>query len=989
MLRKNYPLFLFLVFISFLQIHAAGGPDAYGYVWRANIDPGGPTYNWVDIVSRPSRVQVVGLSDDNSVGMFNIGFSFHYYWNDYTQIRVGSNGWIAFDNVSNIAHCFPTIPNAGGVADNYLAPFMADLNFDGVGNPAAVYYWTNNVDSFVISYINTPFWVNATPAYTGNNNFQVILAKGDSSITFQYQTMDPTFTNNVGCASDNVVGIENSTGAIGLQVSAEIMPASNRAVKFYYPDSVLINVPDLRANWNQNVKSLGIFYPTGIVPLSGNIKNTGNVNITTSSAVSAVIQNSAFATVHTSTATLPSLTQGDDSTFVFNPATLTVPGYYFYNLSVSNSGDLNSSNNTLVSEIRAINLTLPTNTLTFASGAAGSGTLSWSGGALDDGGGVYHIPPTYPVTINSVEYYLTGGTDGYIAAIYDDNGPGGTPGTLLWSDTVPNTSVVPSAWNVRNVNPGVTITSGGYYIAWYQGGAGVFLGTETAAPLSRRNYEILAGAWADWRENQSQELLIRANISGYTCSPNAQYSFATSANVANFSNTTSGATSYAWNFGDGFTSTAANPTHAYSAAGTYNVCLVATNSCGSDTTCNLVTVTCPVPTPGFTFSQSGITFNFANSSAGATTYFWDFGDGGTSTLANPTHTYSSPGPYTVCLISSNICGSDTVCQGVVACFLPFANFNSTTSGTTVTFNNLSSTTGTTTWDFGDGNTSSATSPTHTYAGPGTYTVCLILQNNCAADTTCQTVTVSCVAPVSNFSFVASGLTVTFTNNSTSSTFGSISLSTWNFGDGTNSSTTNPTHTYPASGTYNVCLVVHDSCTTDTFCTTITLCAPPVAGFTFTSVNSQVAFSNNSSISGTATYAWDFGDGNTSTIPNPVNVYAASGNYTVCLTVTDACGMDTFCTNVNVIIADIEMPLENRVSVWPNPTRDWLNIAVEGAEGSFQVRLWDPIGRVVRTQKLDVSNGYQFQWNMRDLSNGIYGLEIQGPKDRMVHRIVVE
>ena len=181
---KHFSKLFFAALLSLASVKAfaSGGPDAYGYTWTTSLDAGGPAYNWIDITSRPGVQSITDLLDDNSsASMISIGFPFHFYWNDYTQLKVGSNGWLSFNNVSNIASCFQTIPTAGN-GDNLLAPLMGDLNFTGAGNPGTVKYWTNNVDSFIVSYINVPFWAVNAPGYAGSNSFQVILCSADSSI---------------------------------------------------------------------------------------------------------------------------------------------------------------------------------------------------------------------------------------------------------------------------------------------------------------------------------------------------------------------------------------------------------------------------------------------------------------------------------------------------------------------------------------------------------------------------------------------------------------------------------------------------------------------------------------------------------------------------------------------------------------------------------------------------------------------------------------
>jgi serine protease len=131
---------------------------------------------------------------------------------------------------------------------------------------------------------------------------------------------------------------------------------------------------------------------------------------------------------------------------------------------------------------------------------------------------------------------------------------------------------------------------------------------------------------------------------------------------------TNNPTSWSWDFGDGYTSTAQNPSHEYSSAGTYTVELTAANADGSDTETKVdyITVTEPgsAPVADFTGSPTSgdapLTVNFTDQSTGSpTSWSWDFGDGYTSTAQNPTHEYGSAGTYTVELTASNAYGSDT------------------------------------------------------------------------------------------------------------------------------------------------------------------------------------------------------------------------------------------------------------------------------------------------------------------------------------------
>jgi PKD repeat protein len=229
---------------------------------------------------------------------------------------------------------------------------------------------------------------------------------------------------------------------------------------------------------------------------------------------------------------------------------------------------------------------------------------------------------------------------------------------------------------------------------------------------------------------------------------------------------------------------------------------------------------------------------------------------------------------------------------------------------TITFNNYSSDSdGTITsqsWSFGDGTTSTAKNPTHTYSSSGIYSVKLtVTDNDGASDALTKSVTVldnSNQAPTAGFSSSALGLTVNFTDASTDSD-GTIASRSWNFGDGGVSTSTNPSHTYAAGGSYNVTLTVTDN----TFSKSVTVLddpnQAPTAGFTYSILDLKVNYINTSADSdGTiASQSWNFDDGGVSTSTNPSHTYATGGSYTVRLTVTDNDGAsNTFSKSVTVI-----------------------------------------------------------------------------------------
>ena len=375
-----------------------------------------------------------------------------------------------------------------------------------------------------------------------------------------------------------------------------------------------------------------------------------------------------------------------------------------------------------------------------------------------------------------------------------------------------------------------------------------------------------------------------------------------------FTNNSSNATSYEWEFGDGNTSTEVNPVHTYDEDGVYTVTLTATNDCGSITTTQTVTIV-TAPTAGFSANNTTgcdpLTVQFTNeSSANAVSYEWSFpgGDPTSSTDENPTVTYSAPGSYTVTLVATNAAGSSTATEMnyIVVTTVPAAGFNSSTNGLTVSFTNNSNNANSYSWDFGDNNSSTEANPVHTYDEDGVYTVTLTATNDCGSVMTTEEVTIV-TAPTAAFSANnASGcaeLTVTFNNESSAN----ATSYEWEFPGGTPSSSTeeNPTVTYPAPGTYNVTLTVSNSAGSNTVTQTdfVVVNSAPAPGFTVATNVSTATFTNTTA--NATSYEWDFGDGTGSTEEHPVHEYPGDGIYVVTLTAFNDCGSSVSTTEIMI------------------------------------------------------------------------------------------
>lgn len=426
--------------------------------------------------------------------------------------------------------------------------------------------------------------------------------------------------------------------------------------------------------------------------------------------------------------------------------------------------------------------------------------------------------------------------------------------------------------------------------------------------------------------------LITVNSSGcsdtlmqnnYITIGTAQASFTSDVNTGcaplpvNFTCLNQNAVSWLWNFGDGNTSTAPNPAHTYQSVGNYNVTLTVTlqGNCSATTTQNSFISVPANAIPGFNHSVistcNPYRIQFSDQSQNAVAWLWEFGDGDTSTLQNPTHDYGN-GNFIVKLHAFNSGGCETIFQSFnpITVSQPSTNFSSTQltgcAPFTTTFNNAS--TGTQwLWNFGDGNISTQQSPTHTYSVPGSYTVKLVAYNQTGcSDSMVRYNYINVVNPAAGYITppVVTGC-VPFTANFADATPGAYAWS-WDFGDGNTSALQNPSHTYTSSGTFTVKLLINvaNGCTQyypnfKTF--DVQGGAPSIS---FTSVQQCPPYSANFNASGNniSSWHWDFGDGNTSTLQNPVHTYTGNGFFTVKLTTVSAAG----CMNSDVFSNAINM-----------------------------------------------------------------------------------
>jgi plastocyanin/PKD repeat protein len=209
--------------------------------------------------------------------------------------------------------------------------------------------------------------------------------------------------------------------------------------------------------------------------------------------------------------------------------------------------------------------------------------------------------------------------------------------------------------------------------------------------------------------------------------------------TANFMSTSEQAVEWEWSFGDSNTSNQEAPTHVYDSEGQYEVCLTVTNADGcTDTSCDTIFIGAYLCTPAFSFEEEGLSIQFQDESITTdpiTSWNWHLSDGTVlSEEQHPIISFDTLGIYEVCLeIEAGDCVADTCITMDLSApclvFIPNFSYEIDTSTLSVQFSDLS--TGNPDqwlWGFGDGNTSSLQHPNYTYPDPGTYNVCLLVQN---------------------------------------------------------------------------------------------------------------------------------------------------------------------------------------------------------------------------------------------------------------------
>jgi PKD repeat protein len=465
--------------------------------------------------------------------------------------------------------------------------------------------------------------------------------------------------------------------------------------------------------------------------------------------------------------------------------------------------------------------------------------------------------------------------------------------------------------------------------------------------------------------------------------PVAGFDFAINGLTVDFENLGQ-AQSYAWSFGDGNTSTEESPSHIYSSSGTYTVTLSAFNPfCGDTvTTSQVITIALP-PQAVASFSPAQgcapLQVQFTNNSSNAESITWLFEGGtpATSSEENPTVIYTEPGSYSVQLRASNGQSTDTLLlvDTINVLAPPQADFQATVNGFSLDIANFSEGDNFN-WDFGDGSTSNAFTPAHTYSLPGPYTIQLIVANACGNDTLSQSVTVGS-PPIPDISLEGSSAgcapkTLLLSN----ATIGFYDSLRWELpgGDPVMSTEEEPTVVYDQPGVYTVRLLVFSPFGTQEVLEEdlVTVYAPPTSAFDYSIDGLTVSFTNLSTQADS--YNWNFDDGNTSQAENPVHTYAQAGFYEVTL---NASNPNCARSSTQGIFLDPTSSnaakRQDGLLLFPNPASDQICLLDESkrfTQGQWQ--LFNVQGQLLREGRLSPN----VCWEVGSLAGGWYQIRLR-------------
>jgi hypothetical protein len=545
------------------NLRGAGGPDAFGYMWIDSDEAGGPAYVWNDISA--TGTLVTGLTDDNVVGPFPIGFSFPFYENTYTDLNISSNGYLIFGSTSS-SLSNQNIPSST-TPNNLIAWCWDDMH--GQGANSAVHY-QNMGNHWVIQFTNYNVYPSSS---TGKITAQVHLYN-NGHIRIYYNNITGGFT-----ATSATVGIENNTGTVATNIAYNTTYIHNGLavmIEFPIPSFITaVNPPqgqvapgefvDVSATFTSN----DLDFPVGT--------HTAELELTTNDLANSTVMIPATMVVYEPGMLTGTVTSAVDGLPIFGAmvvagdfsAMTNEEGNYSmvldagtYDVTFSKTGFTSESVTGVIiteTETTVVDAELeelfypPTLVHAEVNEADTQAEVTWGPPhpdyeiLFDDGtaenytawalpgnmNGVKFTPAGYPATVYGGKIYIGDGSfpnnnTGLIgttfgAAVFDDDGANGLPGTMLDSVEV----VVNNYGWVEFSGLNATVEDGNFYLVMIQGGispnvAGV--GVDQQNPIVYRSYSRNVVAGQNWALSPYQDMMIRALVSGPASDDDARVS---------------------------------------------------------------------------------------------------------------------------------------------------------------------------------------------------------------------------------------------------------------------------------------------------------------------------------------------------------------------------------------------------------------------------------------------------------------------------------
>jgi gliding motility-associated-like protein len=585
--------------------------------------------------------------------------------------------------------------------------------------------------------------------------------------------------------------------------------------------------------------------------------------------------------------------------------------------------------------------------------------------------------------LNPSHTYFSDDTFGIQLIVYSDNGCSDTSGKncIVFPNPISDFSINDSQQCFNNnqfiFTNASSINSGTQTYAWDFGDGSNSVSSSpshTYATDDTFSVKLVNTSTLGCKDSLSKTVYIFPNpLAGFSVNDSQQCFNENNFSFTNLTSINSGSMSYNWSFGDGASSSATSPSHIYSSDDTFFIKLVINSNLNCSDSAEAFAYVFPSPEPDFSINDSQQCFNnnqfiFTNASSinsGTQTYAWDFGDGSNSVSSSPSHTYATDDTFSVKLVNTSTLGcKDSLSKTVYIFPNPLAGFSVNDSQQCFNENNFSFTNLTSinsgsmsyNWSFGDGASSSATSPSHIYSSDDTFFIKLVINSNLNCSDSAEAFAYVFPSPEPDFSINDSQQC--FNNNqfiftNASSINSGTQTYAWDFGDGSNSSVTSPAHAFSSDDTFSVKLVNTSTLgCKDSLSKTVYIFPNPLAGF---SVNdsqqcfneNNFSFTNLTSInSGSMSYNWSFGDGASSSATSPSHIYSSDDTFFIKLVI-----------NSNLNCSD---SAEAFAYVFPSPEPDF---SINDSQQCFNNN------QFIFTNASSINSGTQtYAWDFGDGSN---------------------